>query len=83
MVKVCLLGGLVKDAAGGSDSIEVEATNIRQLFKSLGEQHPRLQKMAMTKQLAVSIDGNIFRDNWQEPIPENAEVWILPRIAGG
>jgi len=31
----------------------------------------------------VSINGRIFRDSWFESIPEDAEVYLLPRIAGG
>jgi hypothetical protein len=33
--------------------------------------------------VAVSINGKIFRDSWQEPLPEGAEIYLLPRIQGG
>ena len=33
--------------------------------------------------VAVSINGEIFRDNWGEKIPEGAEIYLLPRIQGG
>jgi len=33
--------------------------------------------------VAVSINGEIFRDNWGEEIPEGAEIYLLPRIRGG
>jgi sulfur carrier protein ThiS len=41
----------------------------------------------MQKQLddgiAVSVNGEIFRDSWSEEIPESAEIFLLPRIQGG
>ena len=33
--------------------------------------------------IAVSVNGEIFRDNWSKEIPEGAEVFLLPRIQGG
>jgi molybdopterin synthase sulfur carrier subunit len=33
--------------------------------------------------IAVSVNGQIFRDNWSEEIPEGAEIFLLPRIQGG
>jgi len=33
--------------------------------------------------IAVSIDGTIYRDDWEQQIPEDAEVGLLVRIAGG
>ncbi len=73
----------MREAASGSETIESQATTIRELFKDIGARYPKLQEMVDNKQLAVSIDGTIFRDNWQEPITCDAEIWVLPRIAGG
>jgi molybdopterin synthase sulfur carrier subunit len=33
--------------------------------------------------VAVAINGEIYRDNWDTKIPEEAEVFLLPRIQGG
>jgi hypothetical protein len=33
--------------------------------------------------IAVSINGKIFRDSWDQALPPNAEIYLLPRIAGG
>ena len=33
--------------------------------------------------VAVSINGQIFRDDWTVAIPEDAEVYLIPRIDGG
>ena len=33
--------------------------------------------------IAVSVNGEIYRDSWSHEIPEDAEVFLLPRIQGG
>jgi molybdopterin converting factor small subunit len=81
MVQVKLSGPL-KAAAGGRAEVEIEATTIHQLLLRLGEAHPKL-KPALDRGVAVSIDGQIYRDDWFRPIPQGSEVFILPRMAGG
>jgi len=81
MVDVSLSGSL-RDAADGAASIPIEAASIRELLRKLVERYPRMQSR-IDEGVAVSINGQIFRDNWSEPIPEGAEVFLLPRIQGG
>jgi molybdopterin converting factor small subunit len=58
------------------------AGTIRELLRKLVERYPRMQSH-VDDGVAVSINGEIFRDNWGEPIPEGAEIFVLPRIQGG
>jgi molybdopterin synthase sulfur carrier subunit len=81
MVNVVLWGAL-KSAAQGASTVVVEARDIRDLFSKLEAEYPGL-KPHIERGIAVSINGRIFRDSWGEKIPENAEVYLLPRIAGG
>ena len=81
MVSVVLWGAL-KAATGGMAAVEVEARDIRDLFGKLEAEYPGL-KPHIERGIAVSINGRIFRDSWSERIPDNAEVYLLPRIAGG
>ncbi len=60
----------------------MEASTIRELLRKLVERHPRMQSR-IDEGVAVSINGEIFRDNWGEPIPNGAEIFLLPRIPGG
>jgi hypothetical protein len=48
----------------------------------LAEACPRL-KPTLDKGVTVAIDGELYRDAHFEPIPEGAEVFLLPRMAGG
>ena len=74
--------GTLRDAAGGAASIEVEAATIRELLRKVVERYPRMQNK-LDEGIAVSINGNIYRDNWSESLPADAEIFLLPRIAGG
>jgi molybdopterin converting factor small subunit len=60
----------------------MDAGTIRELLRKLVERYPRMQSH-VDDGVAVSINGEIFRDNWGEPIPEGAEIFVLPRIRGG
>jgi sulfur-carrier protein len=81
MLTVSLSGGL-RDAVGGAASIELEAASIRELLRKLVEQHPRLQPQ-IEDGIAVSVNGEIYRDNQDLAIPQDAEIFLLPRIQGG
>jgi molybdopterin converting factor small subunit len=81
MVRVVLWGSL-KSAAGGRSEIEVTASNVRELLSRLGEMHPELEPV-LEQGVSVSIDGQIYRDAWFQPVTDESEVYLLPRMAGG
>ena len=76
------LWGALRPAAGGASVIQVEAKTIRELFRKLEEEYPGMAPH-IARGVAVSINGKIFRDNWQQELPEGAEIYLLPRIQGG
>lgn len=76
------VSGVLRDAVNGEASIQIEAATIRELLRKLLERYPRLNDH-MDTGIAVAIDGVIFRDTWSEPIPQDAEVFLLPRLEGG
>ena len=81
MVEVTLWGSLGA-AAGGKQMLEVEAKDIRELFHNLVEQYPEFVPF-IERGIAVSIDGVIYRDTWSKELLTNAEIFLLPRLAGG
>lgn len=81
MVQVSLSGSL-RSAADGKDSVEIQARTIRELMTKIVERYPRMSQH-LDAGIAVAIDGEIYRDNWQVEIPEESEVYLLPRIPGG
>ena len=81
MAKVVLTGNL-RQYSGGESEFELEAANVRQLFRKLSERHPGLQPH-LEEGVAVAIDGQIYQDSLLEPIPAESEVYVIPKIAGG
>ena len=81
MPDVELFAGL-RDAVGGAKSVQVEGTTIRELLQNIAREHPSLRQR-IEQGVAVAIDGDIYRDDWDQQIPEGAEVVLLSRIAGG
>ncbi|RUZ86031.1 MoaD/ThiS family protein, partial [Mesorhizobium sp. M7A.F.Ca.US.003.02.2.1] len=76
------LWGSLDATAGGNSKVEIEAKDIRELFRKLAEQYPGLEPW-IDKGIAVAIDGTIYRDTWSKKLPEGAEIFLLPRLAGG
>ena len=60
----------------------MNAKTIRELFPTLAEDYPGMEPH-LARGVAVSIDGKIYRDDWQRELPEGAEIYLLPRIQGG
>ena len=81
MVEVTLWGSLGA-AAGGKNKLDIEAKDIRELFRKLTERYPGLEPY-IERGIAVSIDGVIYRDTWSKELPQGAEIFLLPRLAGG
>ena len=76
------LGATLRSKAGGRTSFEVEAANVMQLLRALGDQYPELRPI-LDKGVAVAIDGRLYRDAQLQPVPEGSEVYLMPRVAGG
>lgn len=77
------LTGTLRSAAGDAASVQVEAATIAELLERLTERFPEMKRILDTEGIAVSIDGEIYRDDWRIKIPEGAEVFLLPRVPGG
>lgn len=77
-----MLPGVLQQYTGGETSVEMEAATIRQVFRRLGERFPDLAPH-LADGLAVAIDGTIYQDALFEPVPDGAEVHLIPKIAGG
>lgn len=76
------LSGMLREAAGGASSIELHASTIHELMSKIEERYPKMAT-SLADEVAVSINGQIFRDDWGQEIPQDAEVFLLPRIPGG
>ena len=77
------VSGILRAALGGAESLDVEAATIRELLGKLVERYPDVQRHLDQDGIAVSINGDIYRDAWSSRIPPDSEVFLLPRIQGG
>ena len=76
------LWGALRPLVGGAASVFIEARSIRELFRKLSEEYPGMEPH-IKRGVAVSIDGKIYRDQWDTLLPEGAEIYLLPRVPGG
>lgn len=76
------LWGALRPLVGGALSVCVEAKTIRELFRVLIEKYPGMEPH-IKRGVAVSIDGKIYRDQHDTNLPQNAEIYLLPRVPGG
>jgi molybdopterin converting factor small subunit len=77
-----ILSGTLQQLAGGAAEIEIEAHDIRQLLRALGERYPALAPH-LESGYAIAVDGEIFQDVWFAPIRPDSEVHLVPAIRGG
>ena len=81
MVDVTLWGSLIA-LANDERQVEIDAKDIRELFRKLGERYPAMRDI-LENDVAVSVDGVIYRDNWSKDLPRDAEVFLMRRLSGG
>jgi molybdopterin synthase sulfur carrier subunit len=81
MYEVELFGGL-RDSVGGAKTVSAEGATISELLQNLSKKYPPMRER-INQGIAVAIDGVIYRDDHEQPIPKGAEVVLLTRIAGG
>jgi sulfur-carrier protein len=76
------LWGALRPHADGASTVQVRANTIRELFRVLSETWPGMEQH-IQRGVAVSINGQIFRDQWDTSLPQDAEIYLLPRVPGG
>ena len=81
MAQVTLIGNL-RQFTGGETEMTIDAATVRQLFQKLGARFPGLAPH-LQDGLAVAIDGQIYQEALFQEIGPNADVHVLPQIAGG
>ncbi|MGB7301346.1 MAG: hypothetical protein WA888_19105 [Burkholderiaceae bacterium] len=79
---VVLTQDLADRFSGGETKLFVDAANFRALLRLLNEQFPGLGT-EIDRSQGVAIDGEFYQDPHAQLLSENAEVFILPKIAGG
>ena len=69
-------------ADGPGSALDVQAETIAEMMASLADRYTDFAAL-LERGVAVSINGQIYRDDWTQAIPADAEVFLIPRIEGG
>jgi sulfur carrier protein ThiS len=67
---------------GPGSTLDVQAETIAEMMASLTDRYTDFAAL-LERGVAVSINGQIYRDDWTQAIPADAEVFLIPRIEGG
>ena len=81
MARVVFTGDF-RRLAGGDVEARIDASNVRDLLARLGERYPALAPH-LEDGVALAIDGQIHQDALFSPIDTDADVHLMPKIAGG
>ena len=81
MARIVLTGNLQLHTEGVKE-LELDVNTIRQLIRQLTTRYPGLPA-DLEDEVAVSIDGTIYQDDWFAEIAPDSEVHLLPKIGGG
>jgi molybdopterin synthase sulfur carrier subunit len=81
----------LRDAAGGEGAVDVDGATVGEALGALYERHGELrQRMAddtgaLRRFVNVYLAGEDIRflDGLETPVPDGAELTVLPAVAGG
>ena len=77
-----------RDLTGGAERVQLEGETVGEIIDRLDERYPGIKARLcdgnrVRPHIAVAINGQIYRDNWEVDIPQGAEVYLMPRLQGG
>ena len=72
----------LRPLADHQERVMVEASTIREVLRKLQERYPALAG-PFKNDVAVAINGTIYRDDWSQKISSHDEVFLMRRLAGG
>ncbi len=88
---VVRIPGPLRPFTDGAESLQVPPGTMAEIIRGLGERYPQLESRLLTPDGTLRPYVNVFigRDNVRDlqglgtPVPDGAEVFILPAVAGG
>lgn len=78
-----------RDRSGGRATVEVQGRNLREVFTNLDAECPGMKALITEEngdvrgELAVAINSEVTEGGILEPVPDGAEVFLIPAIGGG
>jgi myo-inositol-1(or 4)-monophosphatase len=83
-----IIPSLLRDLSGGHSRVTVSGSTLRQVINNLDAQFPGMKARLVDSDLlrpeiAIGLNGEEIAAGLSEPIPDDAEISIVPAIAGG
>lgn len=78
-----------RDRSGGRATVEVEGRNLREVLNSLDAACPGMKALITDEtgdvrgEIAVAINSEVTESSLLEPVPPDAEIFLIPAIGGG
>ena len=81
MARVSIAGSFCASFAGDVTELDMAADNLLQLIRALDTRFPGLGAF-IEAEAAIAVDGILMTD-WTTALGPDAQVMLVPRIAGG
>ena len=78
-----------RDHSGGRATVEVQGRTLREVINSLDAAYPGMKALLTDEhgevrgEIAVAINSEVTESSLLEPVPEGAEIFLIPAIGGG
>jgi sulfur-carrier protein len=85
---VVWIPALLRDMTGGETAVTMPGATVKQVIEHLDERYPGMQARLcqgdrLRPNIAVVIDGEVYRSALQHRLTETSEIWFLPALSGG
>jgi sulfur-carrier protein len=85
---VVWIPALLRDMTGGETAVTMPGATVKQVIEHLDERYPGMQARLcqgdrLRPNIAVVIDGEVYRSALQHQLTETSEIWFLPALSGG
>lgn len=77
-----------RDLAGGRETIQVSGDTLQRVLDGVAREAPELGAILMDGstlrgEIAIAIDSEVTENDPLQPVPDGAEIFLIPAIAGG
>ena len=91
MAHKIIIPTLLRRLTGDADTVEVEASTVKEIIRKLDDRYPGFgprvcdDSSELRRFINIYINGEDIRflDNLSTPVPDGAEISIIPAISGG
>ena len=85
---VVIIPPLLRALTGDVDRVEVEGDTLRKVINELERRYPGVKARlvegtSIRPEISIAVNGGLITAGLVEPVPDDAEILIIPAISGG